>query len=521
MTPDTTSLIRAVENAGVTKGSISDVLATGRTGTPGLCHTPNGLNGALIPDGFCWDKTDDESTYGEGGGGWMPQGFTTADGAYVGRSLTITSWYHGTYVRDREPPAIEDYARISIAESTPTRVRYGHVALVEPAAGGTFKPLTFRTHADGIAWYGDRLFVANGAELQIYDLTHLWRMTDTAGDGTGLTAGRSSARGHLWALPLVARYSTVGTAQVDTESSAFDKDNPRACGPAVANYLCLSSLSLDRAGVTPALVSAENRTKPGGRVVRWPLTALGAGTPSTVASEPEGYISPVGGIQGTATDGTSYYMSGTCPLSYPSADTLYACIFVAAPGETPRVLTQAPRLTEGLSWDPRAKRLWGTNEAVPSAGHALRVVFSLNPGAGAAVDGWGWLTNYHMAGSACATPEGNDTGLGTKIAVWTCTGSDLQRWRYDNGLIVHKVSGLCLTPAGNGADAQGTVLTLWTCDGASDVQRFSAGPDGSLVNPWGKGLTPSGNDVEKGRYLTLWTKGTPTPDVQDWVIKGF
>ncbi|MFD9486793.1 hypothetical protein ACFWBX_23030 [Streptomyces sp. NPDC059991] len=294
---DKTNLITSAEAAGVAKASVTDVLGT-RTGRPGLCHA-TGLNGALKPDGFCWDDEDDRSNYADDAGGWMPQGFAgshaaTADGLYAGRSLTATSWYHGTYVSGRTPTTVEDYARVSIAESTGGQVKYGHIALVEPV-NGNFKPLEYPSHSDGVAWYGNRLFVANGAELQVFDLTRIWRMNDTTSALTRLAAGKTSARFHLWAMPLVARYSTVSTAAVDNISTAYVNNSPRACGPAVRDELCLSSLSVDRSGATPALVSVENRNGAGARIVRWPLSALGAGTPTTVASETTGYTSPVCG----------------------------------------------------------------------------------------------------------------------------------------------------------------------------------------------------------------------------------
>ncbi|MFJ2774731.1 hypothetical protein [Streptomyces sp. NPDC087300] len=79
---------------------------------------------------------------------------------------------------------------------------------MEPVNGG-FREQTCTSHADGVAWYKNRLFVANGMELQVYDLAHIWRMDVTTSRDTGWVAGgKSSARYHRWALPLVARYSS-------------------------------------------------------------------------------------------------------------------------------------------------------------------------------------------------------------------------------------------------------------------------------------------------------------------------
>lgn len=190
---DKSGLISSVESAGVQNASVTDVIGQ-HTGDPSLCHG-TGLNGALKYDGFCWDSTDDRTGYTDDPAGWMPQGFSgshdaTDDGLYGGRHLYVASWYLGKYADNRPN---EQYARISIAQSTGDSVTYGHVALVEPV-DGDFRNLTYTSHEDGVAWYGNRLFVANGAELQVYDLTHLWKMSDTGGSGTGLSGGRSSAR---------------------------------------------------------------------------------------------------------------------------------------------------------------------------------------------------------------------------------------------------------------------------------------------------------------------------------------
>ncbi|MGW6485503.1 RICIN domain-containing protein [Streptomyces sp. NPDC055059] len=509
---DKENLIYSAESAGVATASVTDVLNS-RTGRANLCHG-TGLNGTLKYDGFCWDDADDRTGYTDADGGWMPQGFTGShdaysDGLYDGRHLYIASWYYGKFADD-DPH--EQYTRISIAESTGEQVTYGHVALVEPV-DGNFKELANKSHADGVAWYGNRLFVANGVELQVYDLAHLWSMNDTGSSATGLSGGRTSARYHRWALPLLARYTTKPGTVPDTDPQPFPEGGPRKCGP-TNGVLCLSSLSVDRS--TSSLISVENIGKQGGaRIVRWPLAELGAELPTQVKSAPEGYTTPVWNVQGTATDGQNFYMSGECPSSWPSG---YSCIHVAAKNETPHVVTQAPALTESLSWDPHAGRLWGLNEALEDQTVGpKRVVFSINPGAGAAVDGWGWMSNFKKPGFTCATPKGDGTANGTIVTVWHCIGSESQRWSFQDGRLVNKASGKCLTPQGDAEGTDGAVLTLWTCN-SSSAQLF--GQDGSTItNRLGKAVTPKGDSLTDGTYLTLWSK--TGGDSQEWRVKGF
>ncbi|MFE9024053.1 RICIN domain-containing protein [Streptomyces sp. NPDC007808] len=520
---DKSGLISSAESAGVARASVTDVLGS-RTGRPSLCHG-TGLNGTLKYDGFCWDDADDRTGYtdtdstGTKIGGWMPQGFSgshdaTADGLYAGRHLYAASWYYGTYVKDDPKSPYEEYTRISIAQSTGDQVSYGHVALVEPV-NGNFKKLAHRSHADGVAWYGNRLFVANGVELQVYDLTHLWRMNDTNSAATGLSGGQTSARYHRWALPLLARYTTKPDVNPDeTNGHPFPNDNPRSCGP-TNGVLCLSSLSIDRSTSTPSLVSVENRSGAGARIVRWPLSQLGSSLPTRVTSYTTGYTTPVYNVQGTATDGENFYMSGDCPGSWPSG---FSCVHVASPGNGPHVLTQAPYLTQGLSWDRNARRLWGLNEALEDSAGPHRVVFSIVPDAGKAVDGWGWMSNFNKPGFVCATPQGDGTANGTVVTVWHCTGAESQRWAYVNGRLVNKASGKCLTPQGDAEGTDGAVLTLWTCNSSASSQLF--GPDGATItNRLGKAVTPRGNSLADGTWLTLWTNNRA--GVQEWSVKGF
>lgn len=497
-----TDEIAGLEETGkVKKAAVTDVLGA-RTGRPALCHN-TGLNGALKYDGFCWDEDDDRNDYSDKQGGWMPQGFAgshdaTAAGTYQGRHLYVASWYFGKH--DKNGPN-EEYARVSIVQSTGAQVRYGHVALVEPTKDG-FQVPKYANHTDGIAWYGDKLLVANGAELQVYDLRHLWKM-DSNSARTGIQGGAASARYHNWALPMVARYKT------------YDFTNPRACGPSNGK-MCLSTASIDRSKATHALVTGENYTKGGERIIRWSLSQLGkdGAYPQTVKPL-NGYTTPVWNMQGVATDGSRYYMSGDCPKGWPAN---YSCLHVAEPGKAPHVLTQIPWLTQNLSWAPQSGRLWGVNEALGMR----RVVFSINPHAGGADGQWKWLANTDTPGSVCATPQGNSTADGTPVTVWNCNGSSLQRWTHrSDGRLVHRDSGKCLTPKGDASGTNGTVLTLWTCNSSAPSQVFDAAGNTLTTRSGGKAITNKGGSFAKGTWLTLWTKAQGLPAEQKWNVKTF
>ncbi|MEV7022963.1 RICIN domain-containing protein [Kitasatospora sp. NPDC093558] len=122
----------------------------------------------------------------------------------------------------------------------------------------------------------------------------------------------------------------------------------------------------------------------------------------------------------------------------------------------------------------------------------------------------------------CATPEGNSTDNGTVITVWSCTGSDLQKWHWDGMLLVHDASGKCMTPRGNASDTNGAVLTLWTCDPYSipSPQRFEYEGEHIWTLHGSKCITSEGNSLENGTWLTLWTCGSPKNYPQSWQVVG-
>lgn len=138
--------------------------------------------------------------------------------------------------------------------------------------------------------------------------------------------------------------------------------------------------------------------------------------------------------------------------------------------------------------------------------------------ASASVDRWGIVDN----GSAgpvddCMTPEGNGTSNGTVLTTWSCTGSNLQQWGWDRNHLVHKASGKCLTPSGNGSDVNGAVLTLWTCDYSyGSPQEFVSTKEHTFTVFGGKCITNYGGDMTRGTWLTLWSCAPDLPREQRW-----
>ncbi|WP_399935022.1 hypothetical protein [Streptomyces kanamyceticus] len=373
----TDAAVDAVEKTGAVKNvDVSTVLNTGgSTGIAGLCHD-TGLSASLKPGGYCWKPQDDRSSsWNVTDGGWTPQGLSlpysdsgpAADGQWKGVSAYAATWHHGTDMGNPDPAKRrgDEYARLSLVSTKSGTPNYHNLLLVQPAvnADGTGDlRVVPGNHVDGVVWYGDRAFVANGRYLQVYDLRHIWKLNKQDKE-VGITGTTSSGLWHNYAVPMVAMYRT-------TTGSA-------ACTVTAGTTPCLNSLSLDRTGGQDALVSAEyKKDAAGGRVVRWPLDAT-TKLPKGHASA--AYSSPVWSMQGAATDGTNWYMSGTCPTGAGggTAEDPYSCIHKAQANTAPHVMTAAPVYTQNLGYSWSTDRLWGINERINSTA-GRRVVFSVN-----------------------------------------------------------------------------------------------------------------------------------------------
>lgn len=370
--------IKAVEAQGaVTVKNATQVLTSGgRTGRPGLCHT-TGLSASLSPSGFCWDAADDTSNSYTDVGGWTPQGLTGSydaqpGGLWDGHTAFLASWHFSRGMQTGGAKVANEFSRVSLVNNDGGQVRYNHLLLVRPTVDaegrGSFTGVS--SHSDGVVWYGNKVFVANGRWLQVYDLRHIWQVNSSS-DAVGVSGTTSSARWSAYALPMIGEYVTTsdgGACSVGSSDATVPKDRP-----------CLNSLSLDRTG-QDGLVSAEYKPgAAGGRVIRW---ALDANTALPYGHATAAYSSPIWAMQGATTDGTDWYLAGDCPSgvgggSGDPSGAPYSCIHKAGANAAPHVLTTAPVYTQNLGYDPASGRIWGLNERINST-TGVRVVFSVD-----------------------------------------------------------------------------------------------------------------------------------------------
>ncbi|MCB5170347.1 ricin-type beta-trefoil lectin domain protein [Streptomyces bambusae] len=132
---------------------------------------------------------------------------------------------------------------------------------------------------------------------------------------------------------------------------------------------------------------------------------------------------------------------------------------------------------------------------------------------------------YPSQPGKCATPLGNSTANGTVITLWTCNGHYLQQWHWNGDKIVHMTSGKCLTPRGD-SYTNGTVLTLWPCTGADsqDWIESEAGPlprlHAVIRTQWhnDRCLTNKGGSFANGTWVTIWDCSFGEPGEQNWSL---
>jgi hypothetical protein len=233
-----------------------------------LCHPdvywPVYLQGAL-ESGFCWDPSG--TTSNDDDGPWVPQGITTTRDAlsaneYDGHQLVAVSWYY------------ENQSRLTLVDwDADWENTYRHILFVEPTGTSSlFKNAT--THAGGVMWYGDLLYVADSTNegFRIFNFNNIYSADTNAFCADRVGKVYDSGIGGY-------RYCGSGYAYIMVQVGWVTLSS-------TSKYLRLSTISLDRSTSPDSFVIAEysnpsdprsdaddsrNRYHP--RVVRWQLDA--------------------------------------------------------------------------------------------------------------------------------------------------------------------------------------------------------------------------------------------------------
>jgi hypothetical protein len=227
-----------------------------------------------VAGGFRWNKGDNDVDY------WYPQGITgsadaVAGGVVDGHRQLLVSWYSNN----------GKGTRVSFVNADKLdSAKYRHVLLVTANDTGGFGLV--KSHAGGIAWYGNYLYVAEThGGLRVFDMRHLLRVPNP-----------DDALGYAFILPQVGLYKTT------------DPD------------LVFSFVSVDRSDPNAhALVTGEYRKgATGGRIVRWPLAATGLPVGGQASAA---FSSPATNVQGALMVGGRIGTSSSAGAGKPGAVT--------------------------------------------------------------------------------------------------------------------------------------------------------------------------------------------------------
>ncbi|KAB2341274.1 hypothetical protein [Actinomadura rudentiformis] len=218
-------------------------------------------------DWFCFDSADTKTVQ------WYPQGVTgtsdaQADGSWgKGGKALLVSWY------DNRKDGYHKSARVTFVNLKNNT--YRHAILVWPYKNAkgktTYEPVgTHGTdkgiHAGGLAWYGNRLYVADTSTgIRVFDMRQIFDLGKSKNGSTskpkliGLHGKTYYGYGYRYVMPQVASYVP------NTRSG-------KACtATGTPNH---SWLSIDRAG-KDKLITGEFCMGGAGRVAAFPIGSKG------------------------------------------------------------------------------------------------------------------------------------------------------------------------------------------------------------------------------------------------------
>ncbi|MFI7219926.1 family 16 glycoside hydrolase [Micromonospora maritima] len=115
----------------------------------------------------------------------------------------------------------------------------------------------------------------------------------------------------------------------------------------------------------------------------------------------------------------------------------------------------------------------------------------------------------------CLDVSNAGTADGTKVQLWTCNGTNAQKWSRVGE--TYRALGKCLDVS-NGGTANGTKVQLWTCNGTGS-QVWRPQTNGSVLNPQsGKVLEAADGSTADGTQVQIWAYDGG--DNQRWSVAG-
>lgn len=285
--------------------------------------------------GFCWNDEDNEGTT------WIPQGLTgswdaDADGRYGKNRIIAASWYDKSGLDGKNRGSRVTFVNYN----NPRKPEYRHVLLVVPDRHGSFHAAV--SHAGGLAWVGDKLYVADTDAIRVFDLGTIWRTrADSTHKKIGLHDGKAYAADYRYAIPQLGYY----------------KPNQK---------LRISSISLDRTSSPNSLITAEYKEDRAGvhspkpanaRIVRWNLGRDGflSSSGNRVRSS-AAYLTSRANVNGAITHGSQFVLTSS------EFNRLPAWVHRAKLGTSSTYTSVRLGGPEDLTYQPQGKRMWTLTE---------------------------------------------------------------------------------------------------------------------------------------------------------------
>ncbi|MFI0357853.1 hypothetical protein [Actinomadura sp. 9N407] len=291
---------------------------------------------------FCWNDEDNEGTT------WIPQGLTAswdahADGTYAGHRIIAASWHD-----DKGRDGTDRGCRVTfINYDDPEKPKYRHALLVVPDGDGSFQAMPADSHAGGIAWVGDKLYVADTQELRVFDLNNIWRaQPDSSHKKIGMYDGKVYAADYRYAIPQSRCYEPKQPLRF----SCVSLDRTRT-----PNSLIIAEYKKDRAGVH----STKNADA---EIVRWDLGDDGwlVESSENEALASGAWVTTRANINGAITHGDA--AEPEFVLTTSEFDRKPAWVHRAKIGSSERYTRVPAGGIEDLTYEPQSKRMWTLTE---------------------------------------------------------------------------------------------------------------------------------------------------------------
>jgi hypothetical protein len=343
------------EHPSVVTVDVSDILVLDLNRTAKAISPPPGLDCPV--GGWTWNDGDQEVDY------WWPQGVTgSADawgdfengewGLEAGTDVMMVSWYH----KAEEDSGTSTYKGVRVSIVNTWGLKYRHAILAEPVCNGTmvgatcvgtptYEPLasgSSSTHAGGIVWYKNYLFVAvTTVGFKVFDLNRIQKVQTGEKNHLGYHAGDDVYYGYnyRYIIPQVGYYKLCGAS---------------CCAR-------FSWAGFDGSTDPPSILAGEYDTGIMGRAHRWDLDPSTGrlATQFNVAKNSATYTPGVSHMQGGLTvQGHLFISSSLSKLSWPPSP---GTLWDGAPGDSAED-HQWPLLPEDLYYDVFTDRLWTCTE---------------------------------------------------------------------------------------------------------------------------------------------------------------